>query len=644
MRTITVWSFSRGRRIALLAALIAATLGLVLGVAAPEASAHASLRSSDPPENAVLKTAPKYVTLTFSEALAVSENSLRVFDPDNRRVDKGKPEHVKGKGDAVIRVALRDNLPQGTFTVAWRGVSADSHPVSGAFVFSIGKPSQSAAPLPEESSGGGAAEALYDAVRYVAYGGYAVLAGVSFFVLFCWPQGAALRPLRRLMAVSWWAMVLAAVGQLLLRAPYTSPDGSLGTAVDPSALWQTLGTGPGKTQLVKVALLLAIGGLLVLVNRRFPELHRLGHRHRRRLSWVALLLATAFAATWAATEHASTGIQVPVSVPLDILHLLAVAMWLGGLAALLTVLFLPGGKGEPVPVSAVDRFSRLAFASVVVLALTGLYQSWRQAGSWEALTSTSYGRLLLIKVCVVGVMLSVANHSRGWTVRLRHSSAKTAAEEPARAGEHERQPEREVVVVGGRPGASADGDTAPAAPLPGAPSADDGEPDEPARCLRGLRRSVGAEVAVAVAVLAVTTILTGTQPARSELEEARTAPVSAATPALSAVVLKVPFDTGGPRGKGTVYINVDQGRVGENSVQAAVLDENDGFITVPEIRVTFTMPEKGIGPLDANLKDLGGYWLAESVQLPFPGKWKASVTVRTSEIDQVTETTSFTIR
>ena len=130
----------------------------------------------------------------------------------------------------------------------------------------------------------------------------------------------------------------------------------------------------------------------------------------------ALVLVLGLAATWAAAEHASAGIQVPVAMVSSVLHLLAMAVWLGGLAALLLALYRAPAD-EPLPPAAVARFSRLALASVAVLAATGVYQSWRGLGSWDAF-STSYGRLLVLKIWGVLVMLLAASYSRRWTERL----------------------------------------------------------------------------------------------------------------------------------------------------------------------------------------------------------------------------------
>ncbi|NED81348.1 hypothetical protein G3I76_14795, partial [Streptomyces sp. SID11233] len=111
-------------------------------------------------------------------------------------------------------------------------------------------------------------------------------------------------------------------------------------------------------------------------------------------------------------------------MPVDILHLLAVAAWLGGLTALLVALY----RDPAIESTAVDRFSRLAFTSVVVLVGTGIYQTWRQVGTWSALTGTSYGQLLLVKVGLVVLLVVVAFFSRRWTSRLTAGGAAVAGE------------------------------------------------------------------------------------------------------------------------------------------------------------------------------------------------------------------------
>ena len=117
-----------------------------------------------------------------------------------------------------------------------------------------------------------------------------------------------------------------------------------------------------------------------------------------------------------------------------------------------------------------------------------------------------------------------------------------------------------------------------------------------------------------------------------------------ATPSTAYPQFTVPFDTGSAAGKGQANITVEPGLIGRNSVQVVILDAEGGLAAVPEVRITFTLPTKDIGPLDAGLKNKGGYWSSDSLNLPFPGTWSMSVTIRTSDVDQATVRRNVTIR
>ncbi|MEU2053033.1 copper resistance CopC/CopD family protein, partial [Streptomyces bungoensis] len=390
------------------AVLCAGLLLLLLGTAVP-ASAHAALRGTDPADGSVLRTAPRQISLTFTEPVSLLTDSLRVYDPGNRRLRTGGAGHAPGRSDTV-RVRLPHRLGTGTYTVAWRVVSADSHPVSGAITFSVGERSATTVGATPDRTENPATTSLYGIARYLAYLAAALLLGTAVFVAYCRPPTRA--HLRRPALAAWWALLASTVVLFLLRAPYeegTSPAQGLGLSV----LGRTATTRPG-------ALLLARLALLVLPVVCAPVLRR-WHRRvpRGAVRTAAAALATALALTWAASEHASAGLQVPLAIASTVLHLLAMSAWLGGLAALLTTLrHAPQGLAGTV-----TRFSRLAFASVTVLVVTGVYQSWRGLGSWQALTGTTYGRLLLAKLAAVTLLLAVASRSRHWTARLASPAA-----------------------------------------------------------------------------------------------------------------------------------------------------------------------------------------------------------------------------
>ncbi|MFE1789388.1 copper resistance protein CopC [Streptomyces sp. NPDC059525] len=635
-----------------LALVLAALLATLFTAAAP-ATAHAALTASDPKDGAVVATAPAQVTLSFSEEVAMGDDSIRVMDPQGKRVDTGELRNMCSGSVIRYGTALHSGLPDGTYTVAWQAVSADSHPVSGAFTFSVGAPSATSVALPTQKVGGGPVGIAYGIARYAAYAGFTVLVGGSAFILLCWRRGSAVRPLQKLVVRGWVTLTAATLAMLVLRTPYTG-SGKFADAFDLDGLKAVLETKTGAS-FVSRLLLLGAAALFIAVlfgayARRQKNADAQSPEQSKDTSDLAFglgiggtVVAAGIAATWALAEHASTGIQPGIAMPADILHLLAVATWLGGLAALLVALH----KVPDIERAAVQRFSRVAFISVLVLAVTGVYQSWRQLGSWSALTGTSYGRLLMIKVALVAVLVGIAYLSRKWTGRLADVAAEDRAAEPA------------VVGAGGDVSRETATGSTTAATADDA-SAEPAEPTDPKRAAQlarqraarekalenqvrdadpgrsGLRRSVLAEAAVAVVLLAVTTVLTSTEPGRAVEQEAGRGSASTAVPD-RAVKISLPYDTGGQNGKGTVRLELDPGRVGANTLHLWA-DGTDGKpVDLPEVKVSFTLPAKEIGPLPvAPDRDAPGHWTASGVQLPLAGEWRIDVTVRTSDIDQTT--------
>src|SRR5215218_9853723 len=115
--------------------LLAATLVLVLSVRG--VAAHAAYERSDPAASAILERAPTQVRIWFSEAPEPRFSEVEVLDGTRRRVDRGDLSAVPGEPRALA-IGLND-LPPGTYTVAWKALSAvDGHTTRGAFPFTVG--------------------------------------------------------------------------------------------------------------------------------------------------------------------------------------------------------------------------------------------------------------------------------------------------------------------------------------------------------------------------------------------------------------------------------------------------------------------------------------------------------------------------
>ncbi|WP_405907735.1 MULTISPECIES: copper resistance CopC/CopD family protein [unclassified Streptomyces] len=643
-RTIAPRGATHGvARVRTLLLLFLAVTGVLLAGAAP-ASAHAALTGSDPMQGTVVDKAPTQVSLTFSEQVALSDNALQVLDPKGERVDTGKATNTSG---TTYAVQLHSGLPDGTFTVTYQVVSADSHPVSGAFTFSIGAPSQTSVAVSGQAAGGGFVGVLYDAGRYISYAGFILLVGGAAFVLACWQRGAGVRPVQRLIVSGWLALTGATLALLLLRGSYVG-SGKVGDIFDLSLLGQVLQTKAGAA-LVSRLLLLAAGALFIAVlfgayvkrdeaaaseaaDSEADAAEDAATEKKDLTFGLAIggaVVAAGLAATWAMAEHASTGIQTGLAMPVDVLHLLAVALWLGGLSTLLVALFRAPADAQ-IDAAAVRRFSRVAFSSVIALVATGSYQAWRQVGSWSALTDTAYGQLLLVKIGLVTVLVGIAWISRRWTGQL---SEVPAPEAVAAAVVEQRAKTRTKVAAGS-------GDSRRAAQLARQRAAVATARDKRLRdsdpLRSGLRRSVLAEAGVAVVLLAITTVLTSTEPGRTE-EDAKAATSSSSSQQSGPLSLKIPFDTGAEDGKGIVEVTLDPARVGGNEMHVFVVRPNGKAFDVPEVKVAFTLEAKDIGPLPVTPDRIAtGHWTASGVQIPLAGDWKVEVTVRTSDIDQVT--------
>ncbi|MFF5648838.1 copper resistance protein CopC [Streptomyces collinus] len=639
---------------ALVLLLLAAACALL--AAAGPASAHAAVTGSDPGQGAVVDKAPARISLTFSEQVAMSDDSLRVLDPEGKRVDTGKPSNVSG---TTYAVPLHSGLPDGTYTVAYQVVSADSHPVAGAYTFSIGAPSKTSVSVSGQSADDGVVGWLYGFGRYVSYAGFIVMAGGAAFVLACWRRGSGVRPVQRFVVSGWVALTAATLALLLLRGSFTG-SGKVADVFDLSLLGQVLQTKTGAA-LVSRLLLLAAAALFIAVL--FGAYDKREDAQEKRdltfgLSIGGVVVAAGLAASWAMSEHASVGLQAGIAMPVDVLHLLAVAAWLGGLGSLLVALYRAPAD-TPVDRPAVRRFSQIAFGSVLTLIATGAYQSWRQLGSWSAFTDTRYGQLLLAKIGLVVVMVGVAWISRRWTGRL----AETAPLEAVAVREKERvgagaEPAGDVATTDAGDGdapatAHSDTDTDTdehpgserAAQLARQQAARDAARQKRMRDADpnrfGLRRSVLAEAGIAVVLLAVTTVLTQTEPGRTEQEakaaSSSSASASSGTGASGALTLNMPFDTGGEDGKGIVTVDLDPARVGDNEMHVFVERPNGRAFDIPEVKVEFTLKAKDIGPLPVVPDHIAtGHWSANGVQIPMAGDWQVDVTVRTSDIDEVT--------
>jgi copper transport protein len=567
------------RRARALLVSLAVAVGIVLAVAAP-ASAHATLEGSTPAQNSVVTTAPGQVTLTFDEAVGISADSIRVFNPNGDRVDDG--DTTSTSNPAEIEIGLRSGLANGTYTIAWHVISADSHPVEGAFVFSVG--TASATKVNEASINVKSSTAVglfYGALRWLGYLGYALLFGGFAFLALCSPKSASDRRSFRVLAIGWTASLAAAIGVLVVQGAYAG-ELPLGSALDSSVLSGTLNTRFGQAVVARLLLLALAAPLLAATLNRLPAATARGRGYFLAAIGVLGVLG---AATWAAGDHASTGEQVPIAVFSDLVHLTSMGLWLGGLAMLVVVVCRPTSDSRSdvaASVTAVQRFSRLALCCVGALVVSGVYQAWRNVGSWSALSGTPYGRMVVLKIGGLCILAGLGWMARDWIRRTVEHTGRVAVAQAQRM--------------------------------------------EPADLLSRLRRSVALEAGVALIVLAISSILVESQPGRTA-EAAQTGPTNAT----------LAFNTGTASGTITVYVG--PGTEGPNQAHLYVNNAKGLPYDAAQITLQFTLPAQKLGPLTATIvRDGPGHYVDQPLALGFPGTWTLSVTIRSDNFNETTLT------
>ena len=415
-----------------------ALVALLAGLAAwaGPAAAHAQLETSDPAPGTVLPVPPHQVVLRFSEPVTADPGALRVLAPSGRRVDAGGAHHP-GADAGAVAVALDAGLGRGTYIVAWRVVSADSHPVHGAFTFSVGTAAGAKAAAAEADtiaarSGSPVVGVAVGLVRFAAFAALLVLVGLAVLVRLAWPGGGRSRRVRRLLAGSWAVLAATTVLAVLLQGPYASAL-PLADALRPSLVSGVLHTRLGQVAVVRAALLLLAVPVLLAVADRSGR--RGGGSRRPRgggLTLLVCLVGLALLATAGLAGHAATGTSPAVGLVVDVAHLAAASLWIGGLVLLATFLVrAPAVGASELPADSAGvagRVSSLAFAGVVVVVASGVAQSLRQVGSVYGLLHTDFGRTLLVKVGLVVLLVVLGGLSRRILHRSRGSAP--AASDP----------------------------------------------------------------------------------------------------------------------------------------------------------------------------------------------------------------------
>jgi len=366
---------------------------------------HAVLLRTSPVASKILSQAPTEVRLTYSEPTEPRFAIVSVTDAAGHLVTRGSPVRAPDEANTVS-VPLQP-LPQGWYLVYWRVISADGHPVRGAFTFAVGP---SAGPAPQfviPSISETAATPRLVITRWIVF--LSVMAAIGLFVL----RILIARPLVRL----WWvsAAFFVAAGIALVAAPIyvalATAQFTLRSVFDLGdivPLMRASAFGRGFLDLWLCVALLAFAGAVAMWLDR-PE------RPRRTLAALlavagALAAATAALLTLSVSGHAGQTSPRGLAIPVDWLHFAAGSIWIGGLIGLLVLAAsLPTARRVAGLIVAVPRFSNVAFISVMALLGSGIGNALFHLPTLGSLWDTSYGKLVLLKIAILLSAMLVAS-------------------------------------------------------------------------------------------------------------------------------------------------------------------------------------------------------------------------------------------
>lgn len=366
-------------------------IAIVLLACAPQAAfAHAVLLGSTPKANEMLAEPPKELILNFNEN--VGPIFFKVLDRTGKEV--GEPGEIVLDGNN-LHLPLNETLPNGTYVLTYRVISADTHPVGMTFGFSIGEPMADTSAMTEAAAPTTTSWTYAVAAnRWALYAAMLLAAGSALFTLLvATPSGArtATFGLGRI------AAIVAAIAYVLALG-FGGAEMMLGGG---GALFSVDTWARGFKSTLSPSAAIGVPAMLVLI-------YAFGNAEKPKTGALTVG-AVAAVASFLVTGHAATAPPVWLMATVVAVHLFCTAFWFGALYPL----YQTAKSATPAEAGAVmTKFSQWAVASVAVIVLSGIVITWVQVQSPANLLGTVYGNGLLRKLMLVAIILGLAAYNK----------------------------------------------------------------------------------------------------------------------------------------------------------------------------------------------------------------------------------------
>lgn len=542
---------------------------------AQRAEAHAVLIAATPGPGTWSQDPPEKIELSFSEAVSLELGGVNLITATGKKIDLGDP--VYSSGDKILTYPAPD-IADGGFVISWRVISADGHPVSGAYSFAVGEGAlidPSGVSAFGASSRNWVSQIAYSASRFGSYLCMALLIGAMFFLVVIEPKLFRAPVPRRLVAFSGLGLISFTILELLLRGPYQATRG-LAAITDSQLIGNVFGSKAGIALIARIGLTVVAFALMSIVfsnHRPIPGW------------WKASAAATALMISFTPvlSGHAVAGRLSGLAQVSDTLHVAAMSTWFGGVVMLALMAHL-AKSGATASLAPAKKFSSVALICMSIIIATGIFQSVRLLEPIDILFSTAFGRTLILKLILLAGVLGFALISRrSSTPAAPQKSASNLAEQTSQT-------------------------TLPQEVDPA---------ESRMQLATQFKRAVSLEVGLAVAILVATTALTAMAPI-------------APPPKLE------PFSGRMTHEKVNVDLTVDPAAVGRNEIHLTTIDASGLPEDVVDLKATLALPSAGIEPIDVPMTRVAPYhYIGSGFEMTLPGDWELVVQVYVTDVDGV---------
>lgn len=384
---------------------------VVLGnvAAAPSAQAHAYVVDTSPEHGSEVDSPPDAVRVTFDEPVTLpGVDAARVLDAQGERVEAGPATLDDAR--TTLTVPLPDDLPRGTYLASWSVVSADTHPAGGSLQFGYGVPASTLTAADDPAGPSPALTLATGLVKGALYLALVLALGVPPAALLLAADDAERRRVVRLARAGVTAAIALSVAQLVVQQAWIA---SSAPSDAPTATWATTGAYLRSPYALLVELrIVALGAVLVSL-RSLARAGRVGRPAfpAARAAAVHGALGVLVVGTVAANGHGGSGAWWRLTS--TTLHGVAAVAWLGGLLVLAWLLL--ARRLTPERLTRMPWWSAYAGAAAAALVASGVLQGVVEVRYPEALWTTTYGAVLLVKLGLVIALLTLAVAGHRWT-------------------------------------------------------------------------------------------------------------------------------------------------------------------------------------------------------------------------------------